>query len=459
MTFGTGKKVLAIIGAGPKGIAVAVKAKVLVEFGFAIDEIILIEKQSVAAHWSGEFGYTNGEMILGTPPEKDVVFPLETDVGNDALNAQIRQRLMHFTWASFLLHAGKYSDWVDRGRVSPCHKLWAQYLQWVSSQLTSPVTILAAEVIQIDLSQNGKEWRLTLKQQSNTQHIIHADRLMLTGPGTTKMDFIKESNGSLPPSTYDLESFWSALKTNTFLTNGRIGIIGAGENAASILLALAKYAPNLQVDVISPKGFVASRAESYYENQLYSQPTRNNWTTLSLSDRLDFIERTDSGVFSKHAMTILSEQIRHKIIPGRVMNLTYDNSTVLLDVIYHQKAFTLVYDQVILATGFDPITFFKSLLTNNAYKKIVKMLDAPFNQHIVASKIKSDLSVQGIKPPLHLPMLAGLMQGPGFANLSCLGLLSDRVITHFMHKETRNKTQKLIPYLMEATNEQSASLC
>ena len=55
------RKTLTVIGAGPKGIAVAVKAKVLEEFGFPVDRVILIEKNGVAAHWSGEFGYTNGE--------------------------------------------------------------------------------------------------------------------------------------------------------------------------------------------------------------------------------------------------------------------------------------------------------------------------------------------------------------------------------------------------------------
>ena len=47
------------------------------------------------------------------------------------------------------------------------------------------------------------------------------------------------------------------------------------------------------------------------------------------------------------------------------------------------------------------------------------------------TKIESigvDLAVSGVTPKLFLPGLAGLMQGPGFPNLSCLGLLSDRVL-------------------------------
>jgi mycobactin lysine-N-oxygenase len=40
--------------------------------------------------------------------------------------------------------------------------------------------------------------------------------------------------------------------------------------------------------------------------------------------------------------------------------------------------------------------------------------------------------VAGLEPPLHLPVLAGLAQGPGFPNLSCLGLLSDRVLRRYV---------------------------
>jgi mycobactin lysine-N-oxygenase len=42
--------------------------------------------------------------------------------------------------------------------------------------------------------------------------------------------------------------------------------------------------------------------------------------------------------------------------------------------------------------------------------------------------IGDDLSVSGVTPKLFLPGLSGLTQGPGFPNLFCLGLLSDRIL-------------------------------
>jgi hypothetical protein len=37
-----------------------------------------------------------------------------------------------------------------------------------------------------------------------------------------------------------------------------------------------------------------------------------------------------------------------------------------------------------------------------------------------------------MSPRLHIPGLAGLSQGPGFANLGALGLLSNRVLQPFV---------------------------
>ena len=38
------------------------------------------------------------------------------------------------------------------------------------------------------------------------------------------------------------------------------------------------------------------------------------------------------------------------------------------------------------------------------------------------------LELRGMEPRLQIPGLAGLSQGPGFANLGALGLLSNRVL-------------------------------
>jgi mycobactin lysine-N-oxygenase len=66
---------LAVIGAGPKGIAIAAKARALATAGLAAPRVMLVDPGPVAGNWSGQQGYTSGLLSLGTPPEKDIGFP------------------------------------------------------------------------------------------------------------------------------------------------------------------------------------------------------------------------------------------------------------------------------------------------------------------------------------------------------------------------------------------------
>ena len=66
---------LAVIGAGPKGIAIAAKARALTAAGLPAPRVVLVEPGAVAGNWTGRQGYTSGVLPLGTPPEKDVGYP------------------------------------------------------------------------------------------------------------------------------------------------------------------------------------------------------------------------------------------------------------------------------------------------------------------------------------------------------------------------------------------------
>ena len=87
----------------------------------------------------------------------------------------------------------------------------------------------------------------------------------------------------------------------------------------------------------------------------------------------------------------------------------------------------VAYDLVIVAPGFDG-HWFERLLGDEARKRLAAARDGDELER----RIGVDLAVEGLEPPLHLPVLAGLAQGPGFPNLSCLGLLSDRVLRRYV---------------------------
>src|SRR5690242_609813 len=71
----TPKQTLLIIGAGPKGIALAAKRAALLRVGLSAPRIVIVDYKGVVANWSGQFGFTDGRQLLGTRPEKDIGFP------------------------------------------------------------------------------------------------------------------------------------------------------------------------------------------------------------------------------------------------------------------------------------------------------------------------------------------------------------------------------------------------
>src|SRR5207253_10417341 len=87
----------------------------------------------------------------------------------------------------------------------------------------------------------------------------------------------------------------------------------------------------------------------------------------------------------------------------------------------------VAYDLVVVAVGCRA-RWFETLLGDEAHRRLGQAEAGTGLER----RIDVDLSVAGLSPPLHLPVLAGLAQGPGFPNLSCLGLLSDRILRRYV---------------------------
>jgi mycobactin lysine-N-oxygenase len=68
------------------------------------------------------------------------------------------------------------------------------------------------------------------------------------------------------------------------------------------------------------------------------------------------------------------------------------------------------------------------LLGHDALDLVELGLGATLTADALEESIGHDLALTGVTPKLFLPGLSGLTQGPGFPNLSCLGLLSDWVL-------------------------------
>jgi mycobactin lysine-N-oxygenase len=206
-------------------------------------------------------------------------------------------------------------------------------------------------------------------------------------------------------------------------------VIGSGEAAASVVISLLKKAHTRStIDVLTSRGVLYSRGESYDENRFYSDP--GEWPRLAESHRREFLERTDRGVFSLQAEATLRQSRGFRTLAGRAAALEAGERQVIVTIEYEHEEERVAYDLVVVAIGFDA-RWFEELLGIEARHQ----LDHALAGAVLERHIDVDLSIAGLRPPLHLPVLAGLAQGPGFPNLSCLGLLSDRVLRRYVPLE------------------------
>ncbi len=203
-------------------------------------------------------------------------------------------------------------------------------------------------------------------------------------------------------------------------------VIGNGETAASVVISLLTKSPKRStVDVVTSRGFLYSRGESYEENRFFSDP--GDWPALAESHRREFLERTDRGVFSQQAEAVLNQSHGFRSLAGRVTGIAAGERQIVVTIEYGRERERVAYDLVVVAVGFEARWFERLLGPEAGCRLEIALAGAELE-----SRIDLDLSVAGLSPPLHLPVLAGLAQGPGFPNLSCLGLLSDRILRRYV---------------------------
>lgn len=437
------QQTLLIIGAGPKGIALAAKRAALMKVGLSAPHIVIVDYKGVVANWSGKFGFTDGRQLLGTRPEKDIGFPYASTIWNtNDINNSVNNEMLTHSWQSYLVNTGRYLDWIDRGRTRPTHREWSGYLQWVAERVG--IEVVRAEVHTIGLSEDQRRWRLSCRSvQDNSQLTIEGDGLVLTGPGTP---ITIPGQPTEHMRVLDGGNFWLNVETFARLrsivtTPLHIGIIGTGETAAAIVLSLLNMLEDAAfIEVISPYGVLYSRDEGFEENRLFSDPDARlarlgghqhelSWLSMTETNRREFVRRTDRGVFSVHAMEEVNQAENVRSIMGTARKLHASDDGISVDMEYDGKVETDHYDYVIVAIGFDPLWFTK--LLDEQTRTHLGEATQSLNRTTIERSIVEDLSIANVMPRLHLPMLAGVAQGPGFPNLSSLGLLSDRILATY----------------------------
>ncbi|WP_433757289.1 SidA/IucD/PvdA family monooxygenase [Nocardia sp. CA-135398] len=405
---------LLVVGAGPKALAVAAKAHVLRKLGLAAPRVIVVESHAVGGNWLPSGGWTDGQHRLGTSPEKDIGFPYHSTWARGH-NRAIDEAMMAYSWTSFLVEHGTYAEWIDRGRPSPHHHVWAKYLQWVARAID--LELVLARVDSVAAAADG--WLVSVTDADGVTTQIDTDALMITGPGHSGRALAEH------PRVLSIAEFWDLAGKRALPVSSRVAVIGGGETAGSALDELVRH-DMLTISVITPKATIYTRGESYFENALFSDPTK--WNALSMDERRDVIRRTDRGVFSVRVQESVIGDNRVHHLQGRVVRVAEQGDGVAVTLRNDRRPDQAHnFDLVVDATGGQPLWFLE-LFDSDAADLLELAVGGPLTQARLEAAIGYDLAVSGLDAKLYLPNMAAIAQGPGFPNLSCLGELSDRIL-------------------------------
>jgi mycobactin lysine-N-oxygenase len=433
---------LVIVGAGAKAAGIATKVHVLNQLGHGPISVTIVEGTEPAASWLGLNGMTSGEEPLAVTPIKDIGFPYQSfrefGEAGDALDAGT----IDFSWQRYMISRRRYARWIDAGSPSVRHRDYGEYLRWVLSKATEGVRLLHGQVTEVSLDEN-RRWQVEVASSEGSFHCA-GSALVLTGPGTHRA-FPHEP--SVASRVFHCDSRRSDF---AHLPEDRpcdVAVVGGGESALSCVMFLRGFRPQARFTIYTPM-LPLSRGESFLENRVFSNPDEVEWESLDPETRRDFVKHSDRGVFDPPSLSAIAYDDRCRFVTGRVTDVAAGSGdAVRLEYTAPGGETGSEHEYVVNCTGFDLLAQLRNLfgpeLRDEIERRVGPLWEGARGTEV---PIGRNLELRGMAPRLQIPGLAGLSQGPGFANLGALGLLSNRVL------------QPLLPGLGEAPPAHSAEL-
>jgi mycobactin lysine-N-oxygenase len=416
---------LLVVGAGAKAAGIATKVHAFNSLGLGPISLRIVEGTEVAASWKGRNGMTSGEEPLAVTPIKDVGFPYQSFREFGEAGEAIDGQAMGFSWQRYMVAKRRYARWIDAGSPSVRHRDYGEYLTWVLSRASEGVEHVEGRVTQVSL-EDGERWAVEVEGAGG--HARYAARaLVLTGPGVHR-EFPHEP--AIASRVFHCDSRREEFAALPEESGCDVAIVGGGESALSCMMFLRGFRPHSRFTVYTPM-LPMSRGESFLENRVFSNPDEVEWKALDQRTRRDFVKHSDRGVFDPPSLAAIAYDERCRFVTGRVTEVFAARGGAGVR-LRHESAEGVKgpeHDFVVNCTGFDLLAQLRGLFpdaTREAIEaRVGKLWDTPAGTEV---PIGRNLELLGIKPRIQIPGLAGLSQGPGFANLGALGLLANRVL-------------------------------
>jgi mycobactin lysine-N-oxygenase len=425
---------LLIVGAGAKAAAIATKVHVLNSLGLGPIGLKIVEGTEPAASWLGRNGMTSGEEPLAVTPIKDIGFPYQSHYEFGEAGEAIDAATMAFSWQQYLIGKRQYARWIDAGSPSVRHRDYGAYLAWVLSRAREGVSHVHGRVSEVSLDAEGERWLVEVEEPGGSS--THAGgALVLTGPGTHR-SFPHEP--SVAPRVFHCDSRRGEFASLPEDRACDVAVVGGGESALSCVMFLRGFRPRSRFTVYTPM-LPMSRGESFLENRVFSNPDEVEWGSLDLQTRRDFVKHSDRGVFDPPSLEAIAYDDRCRFVTGRVTDVgaAAGGEGVRLQYESPEGAAGSEHEYVVNCTGFDLLAQLRGLFPPPLRERVESQA-GPLWERPAGSEIRIGraLELEGMSPRLHIPGLGGLSQGPGFANLGALGLLSNRVLQPLVREKS-----------------------
>jgi len=424
---------LLVVGAGAKAAAIAAKVHAFNRLGHGPISLKIVEGTEPAASWLGRNGMTSGEEPLAVTPIKDIGFPYQSFREFGDAGGAIDAAAMAFSWQQYMVHRRRYARWVDAGSPSVRHRDYGEYLVWVLSRATEGVGQVEGRVTRIGLD-GERRWLVEVEEAAGTSS-HRAGALVLTGPGVHR-SFPHEPE--IAARVFHCDSRREEFAQLPEERQCDVAVVGGGESALSCVMFLRGLRPRSRFTIYTPL-LPLSRGESFLENRVFSNPDEVEWSALDQQTRRDFVKHSDRGVFDPPSLAAIAYDDRCRFVTGRVTDVgaAAGGEGVRLHYRAPEGAVQRQHEYVVNCTGFDLLAQLRDLFPAELRAEIEHRVGGLWERSAGAEvPIGRALELRGMSPRLQIPGLAGLSQGPGFANLGALGLLSNRVLQPLVREKT-----------------------
>jgi mycobactin lysine-N-oxygenase len=423
---------LLVVGAGAKAAGIAAKVHALNTLGLGPVSLTIVEGTEVAASWKGRNGMTSGEEPLAVTPIKDVGFPYRSFEAFGDEGEAIDELVIGFSWQRYMVGLRRYARWIDAGSPSVRHRDYGEYLTWVLARATAGVDHVHGRVAEVSLDERRERWLVEVEEAGGrSRH--SAGALVLTGPGIHRA-FPHEP--SVASRLFHCDSRREEFAELPADRRCDVAVVGGGESALSCTMFLRGFRPLARCTIYTPM-LPMSRGESFLENRVFSDPDAVEWEALDQQTRRDFVKHSDRGVFDPPSLAAIAYDDRCRFATGRVTDVGEgEGGSVRVEYVSPEGPNAAEHDFVVNCTGFDLLaqlrTLFPDRVRTEIEERVGRLWDTPAGTEV---PIGRHLELRGMEPRLQIPGLAGLSQGPGFANLGALGLLANRVLAPLVHKQ------------------------